>query len=337
MSATEKKCDIDLTGVVDLLPSDTLNVDEAVDAIFTAKKWPLLGGPSGRGWSFWSASLKCGQYFYRSYDAPDARVRKLHAEPLQIGALFHVLSALYYGGGLGNAYVVPERGGLLAEEFARRGRQRRWKVPPTAADELLVALKAMCEEPDLPAPSLGIVLEAERIFNAHTNWWDHREDVTPLGVELFAAHPHLDYTVRYDMIARVGKDDPTLPPGVYIFEKKSAKWIDELYLEGWRLDGEVLGQLMCWPGSMEKLFGKLEGLVVDVISKGRVPEARRIVIPPGTPAIAKHEKWIQLQGAQVQQWRALKVYPQNFANCYGRWGRCSEWQNCVAGLDGVIR
>ena len=332
----EPAADFELIGVVDLPSEDTITIDEATDRIFDVWKWPRVGGPSGRGWSYWSSAMTCGEYFRRLHETENPPIEVQHDQALQIGALFHTLEALYYGGGLGNAYVLPNRGGLVSDLVPMSGRRPRWKVPPTAADDLVAALKAMCDEAGLPAPRLDIVLEAARCFDVHTNWWDRREDVTPLGVEIFARHPRLNYTCRYDLIARVGNDDPLIPPGVYVFEKKTTKWIDEMYLEGWGMDGEILGEFLCWEESgMRDIFGPLNGIVMDVVSKGKTVECRRVVLPPRTPLVAKHERLIKLQAARVEEWRAIGWFPQNFASCYRRGGRCSQWSRCAAGLDGV--
>ncbi len=327
------------------LPSpDTINIDEAVDAIFKVWGWPLLGGQSGKGWSYYSVAGRCPQLFKKSYDVSVERVvdpnapRKLHPMPLQIGALFHVLEALYYGGGLGNAYVLPQAagrcGGLVTDSLKLPGRRTRFTVPPTAADDLIRGLKALCEDDSdtMLSPDLSIVQVAEQLFDRHTAWWDRREDVTPLGVEVFASHP-IGYTCRYDLIARVGKDDPLLPEGVVVFEKKSAAWIDQKYVDAWNLDGEVLGQIMCWDSSgMRDMFGPLAALVVDVVGKGKTPDCTRVILPTTLPAVRQHERWIRWQQAEINMWRAAQTYPQRFMNCRSQYGLCEEFENCKLGI-----
>lgn len=331
--------DFEIVGACDLPSPDTINIDEAVDSIFKVWGWPLIGGPSGRGWSYYSTAGRCGQLFKKSYDvAVNQTTRKIHVDYLQIGALFHVLEGLYYGGGLGNAYVLPSGadgrcGGLASDLLKLPGRRNRFRVPSTAADDLLAGLKALCEDDTMLSPDIGVVQVAEQIFDRHTMWWDHREDVTPLGVEVFAAHPTLGYTCRYDLIGRVGKDDPMLPTGVVAFEKKSAAWIDQKYIDGWNLDGEVLGQFLCWePSGMAELFGPLTAIVVDIVGKGKTPDCQRVVLPPTLPAVKQHEKWIRWQQAEINLWRASNTYPQRFMNCRNQYGICTEFENCKLGL-----
>lgn len=354
--------DFEIPVAADLLDDPTsMSIDEAVDAIFTERGWPLLGGPSGAGWSMWSTAQRCARLFQVTHELGKTNAHReilggMVPAPLQIGALFHTLQALYYAAALGDqAIVASDRKGLCAPAYRGPGRVKMWPSNPNAADELLLALKTMCgadeaalerqlkasvgqtpmpEAPAARAPSLSVVLEAERLFDAHTRYWGKVEDVTPLAVEWFAGDDRLGYTCRYDMIARVGDKDPIIPPGVYVFEKKTAKWLDEAYLEGWALDGEPLGQLLLWePSGCKARFGELTGLVMDVVSKGKVPECKRIILPPDIPAARNHGRWINHTKAQIAMWRATNVYPQSFANCHSRYGRCSNWNNCLMATE----
>lgn len=321
-----------------LVAPSTITIDEATDRAFKKLGWPRIGGPSGMGWSMWSIAERCAELFYQRFDAPEAEVGALarpkwHPEPLQIGALFHTLSGLFYAGGFGAATILPDRGGLLAPSINSGARRRKvWDVPPSAADDFLHELKQMCNQPgeNVEAPALPIVLEAERLFDVHTAYWaDGNEDVEPLGVEVFARHPELPYTCRYDMIGRVGANDKLLPAGVVIFERKTARYVDQKYIDSWTIDGEIMGQLLTWQASgAEARFGKLAALCVDVVTKGRFPEVRRIVIPPTRPPVDRFRRWIQHRAAQVALWRATNVYPQSFGNCYGRYGRCELFSQC---------
>lgn len=325
---------------MDVASPSTINIDQATEIIFKKLGWPLLGGPSGRGWSMVSTAQRCGELFFATYDAPAVRDKKapipFHPEPLQIGALYHTLQALYYGAGLGNAYVLPRRGGLLADNLTgprAPSTRARWTVPPDAADVLLAELKAMCNAPgeDVLAPKLNIVLEAERLFDAHTYVWGNgKEDCEPLAIELFAEDPNTGYSCRFDAVVKVGPNDPYMPPGVVIKERKTTAWISEKYIEGWKMDGEVLGQLAIWEAAgLDKIFGPLVAIVVDVVSKGKIPDVRRILLPPKMPAVQRHRQWVKHTQAEIAMWRATGIYPQRFASCFGRYGLCPQWTNCV--------
>lgn len=353
--------DFDIPIAPEYMPAGaTLSIDEAIDKVCEQNGWPLLGGPSGKGWSYWSTSQLCPRLFQVTYEGNRDEKRRQETAgggvpmPLQVGALFHTLTALHYAAEMGEQSIVaPNRGGLCSLEFRGPGRVKLWPSTPDAPEQLLNALKAMCGAdedvedaiaadgqavlPDAggaPAPSLLVVLEAERLFDAHTRHWGKIEDMNPLAVEWFAEDTALGYTCRYDMIARVGDNDPYIPPGLYDVERKSTKWINEEYLEGWVLDGEPLGQIAIWKASgCEKKFGPLTGVVIDVVSKAKVPECRRIVLPADLAAAKTHTRWINYMKGQVALWRATNTYPQYFASCHGRYGRCANWNNCVTATE----
>jgi hypothetical protein len=327
-------------------------IDEAVEIACDKLDLPFLGGPSGRGWSMFSTAQKCPWLFYLTYDAPgmNGAERRWPAAPLQIGGLYHTLQALYYAPGLDDGAFMVDRGIVSAAIVSKRGRRKPINVRPSAADDLLTELKTMGDPlRDLEAkgepirkPSLAIILEAERLFDAHTNYYGNgNEDLEPLAIEWLARHDKLGYTCRYDAIVRVGEGDPLVRAyglkagSIAVLERKTAGWLSEPVLEGWPLDGEILGQLMSWKVSgCEALFGPLAALVIDVVTKKKVPELRRIIMHPDqVMSVKAHERWTALQNAEIALWRGTGLYAQRFSSCFDRWGKCSEWEQCARGIN----
>lgn len=336
-------------------------MDQAADAAAEALGLPLLGGPSGSGWSNYSTAQQCPFLWEQTYGRDgerDGRERTKPAEELQIGGLFHNLLALYYGFGLADGAAFYHKRGLLApslaEKFGKRGRKTtrdRITISNDAADRLLAYLKAQADPglllsgggEDVIAfpearPSLTMILEAERIFDAHTNFYGSgQEDVEPLAIEWFAKHPLLGYTCRYDAIVRLGPNDPYVREGaleagsVLIHERKSARYLSEIALEGWFLDGEILGQLLLWePSGCERLFGPLAGLVVDVTTKEKVPKFSRILVPKNPVTVREHARGIAYQNAEIALWKATGYFPKRWVSCW-RYGRkCGLYTQCRA-------
>jgi len=343
-------------------------MDVAADEACEKLGLPLLGGPSGRGWSFMSVAQACPHLWEQTYGAHGERDGKERTKPapeLQIGGLFHLLLALYYGYGLsGTGDAFYHRRGLLApdlhDRLGKRGKKtaRDWvKIGETAADSLLAFLKGRADGGEtakaiwdglnaatgvniIPEakPSLNIILETERLFDAHTNnYGNGREDVTPLAVEWFAEHPALGYTCRYDMIVRLGKDDPFVQSGqlksgaTVVIEHKSAKWLSDWAQESWFLDGEILGQLLLWgPSGCDTVFGPLAGVIVDITTKEKTPKFSRILVPPNLGTLAAFEKMIRFQQAEIALWKATGYFPRRLTSCW-RFGRpCGLLQSCRA-------
>jgi hypothetical protein len=326
-------------------------IEAAIELVCNELDLPLIGGPSGKGWSRVSTAQRCPRLFSIEHVIGAGQEARNPAAPLQIGALYHFLQALYYAAGLGPCALSDK--GLIAEAAIghRRGKRPKFfEVPPNAADEALKLLKEMSTplEADLqatvegteksPRPSAKIVAEAERCFDAHTQYYgEGNEDVIPLAIEWWANNDPLDYTCRYDIIARLGEQDPlcsdALPPGsVVVFERKTAAYLSEMAQSGWFLDGEILGELLNWqPSGCEALFGPLAAVVVDIVTKAKKQQFLRVVVPPTTPAVANHGKWIRYMQAEMHRWEATGVYPQYFTQCFDKWGKCGAFDLCAGG------
>ena len=337
--------DFDLYLPPDMEAAQAQNADDAIADACKVLGIPFLGGASGTGASFYETAQRCPFKFWLDFDAPDAaRFAGVHPEPLQIGALYHVLQAYSNAPDLG---PCQEKSAGLAtiEGLRRRGRPPEGlrTVPENTADLLLAELKAAAhrQREGGKGPALSFVIEAERCLMAQHVWWDHSgNDQRALAVEWLARHPSLAYTCRYDAIMVAGEHDRQIPPGgVVIREYKTASWLDEQRTEGWFLDMEILGQILLWgPSGCEARFGKLYGVVVDMITKpkGSQPKWAQILVPATIPAVAQHARWTRYQEAEIAMWRATGVYPQRFSACHNRFGRCPRWEYCIANFVGTL-
>jgi hypothetical protein len=144
------------------------------------------------------------------------------------------------------------------------------------------------------------------------------------------------YSCRYDAICRLGKHDPfvgqygLVEGSVVVMERKSAAWLNEAVKDGWFLDGEVLGQIMLWKSSgMDKVFGPLAAVIVDIVTKQKTPDFLRVVVPSNLSTVKQMEKWVKVTQAEIAMWRATGVFKQNFNACHDRWGRCGLWNDCA--------
>jgi len=337
-------------------------LDEAIDIVCQKLGLPLLGGPSGKGWSMYSTAQRCPHLYKRTYvERPlgdllqigrallDGELRA-PAAPLQVGALYHTLQALYYAHGLG-AYICENRG-IIRRDLADCNiwdRRHQWEpIPADAADKLLAELYVMAEPvaEDLTAavegdasklrkrPSAVLIHEAERCFDKHTEYYGSREDLEPLAIEWLAFNEELNYSCRYDAIFRLGKNHSLpLPAGsVVVYERKTASWLSEMTREGWWLDGEILGEILNWrPGGCESLFGPLVAVVVDIVTKSKDQKVEQIVIPADLPTVEEHARWLRYTQGEIAQWHATGAYPKRLTQCFDRWGKCGNWDLCRSG------
>ncbi len=337
--------------------------DEAITIASKALGLPILGGPSGRGWSWYSTAQRCGHLFnIERLKNPQntAPVELRHpSAPLQIGTYYHALQALYYAVGLGDA-LLHNRG--LRAASVRRGfsawwanpiniKARTFRVDPMAADHLLDRLKLLADQTanDLaasvddsinrqPRPNASYIAEAERAFDVHTGYYgDGREEVQPLAIEWHATHPD-GYTCRYDTVGALLEGDRLVqqsvfkPGDVVVYERKTSAWMSQAAQFGWSLEGEILGELWCWDHGPRQLFGDLKAIIVDVVTKEKKPKCERLILQPHElPALPDFVRSIRYTDEEITQWRRTGYYPKKLAACYDRWGKCGLWDACARG------
>lgn len=126
-------------------------MDLAVDAALAQLGLPLLGGPSGSGWSKYSVAQTCPYLFQATYELGDGHERTYPDQNLQVGGLYHALIALYYAYALGaNGGVRAYRRGLIAPQYAARladpSQAVPVRIPADAPDQLLARLKWMAAQ-----------------------------------------------------------------------------------------------------------------------------------------------------------------------------------------------
>lgn len=264
-----------------------------------------LTGGSGHGWSRSSTLQQCPYKYYRKYIKGDSNwADGLPPNPLQIGGAFHAFLACYYQREIDFDKGTPE------DECCAE--------PGALADKLI----------DYNA-DVALVNEAWRLFEAYANYYEQHGDwLKPLAVEYRAKDPNGPDTCRYDLIAEVESHQKILP-GTYIVEHKTAGRRGREQSEGWHLDGEILGQVNIWKKArLSSKFGKLQGVIVNVVVKTDVPQFHReIVIPPNQVA-RRQAKDLKVFRATKAVYESMGYWPKAVASCIGRYGFCEFWDEC---------
>ncbi|KKL28029.1 hypothetical protein LCGC14_2379210, partial [marine sediment metagenome] len=194
--------------------------------------------------------------------------------------------------------------------------------PPSALRDALLDAKADVEH----------VSDGWRIFDAYADRYESVGDyIEPLAIEELVVDPVTGNSCRYDLIAHVNDDAKHLGimPGTYVIEFKSAGRLDIGTTDGWHLDGEVIGQLMLWKkAKLRRKYGKLQGVIVDIVTKAKVPKFHReIVAPPNNQLNAQENDLVMWESLQ-QLFRATKRWPRSLQACYGKYGPCEYVEHC---------
>lgn len=278
-------------------------IEEALPRLFHEHGLQRLGGRStGSGWSNVSLFQKCPYAWKRRYLEP------LHVEhfgviaeiePLAIGSLVHTYLAVYY-----MRMIVPDYP-LTVDEI--NARVREWGCNPK------------------------IYEEAWRLFAGYAIYYRH-EEIMPLAVEFNLVDPRNNNSCRFDLVAFFPKDLPGRPAGTYGIEHKTAARFDQNTLEGWHGDGEVLGQVMLWGHlHLEKRFGPLRGVIVNLLGKQKEPQFYRTVVAPTAFTLRQHESDLRNWNGKIALAKAINDFPRSRNNCIRGFMRCDLWDHCNAG------
>jgi hypothetical protein len=274
-------------------------VDEVLIEIFTKANLPRLGGQStGRGWSSISTYQRCPHLFKRKYVEQRQPGLFVESPSLAIGTLIHVFLATHY-----TRMIEPEY--LLAPEVVHD------------------AVK-MYANPEF-------VGEAWRVFSAYRVYYS-LETIQPLAIEYDLKDPRTGESCRYDLIAYLPEGVAGYRPGTYVYEHKSASRFDSDTLEGWACDGEVIGQAALWKRlGLDLRFGKLQGVMINLLGKHKVPQFHRTLVSPDSIQIASHLDDLKRWESLIQLSTASNNFPRARGGCLHRYGRCAYFDECATG------
>lgn len=277
-------------------------IEQCIDEAFASFGVPKLGGASSDGWSKISDFQRCPYRYWALHEKPKDELVTIGEKSvnLELGALYHAMLACHYQGSIEGP--TPSY--------------------PTAL-ELVHRVESFGGNKD-------ICNEATRLYMAYWQHYGnpHDEGLKPLAVELGAGTEGI-HTCRLDLLAeRQG--------GIWIVEHKTASRETREVLEGWWLDGEIIGEVYGYKLSgLEKIYGPLVGVCVNVCIKTKEPKFRRIdvVVPDSLLA-----RYVQDRGFWTVEREAMKIhalgvggnaaFPRKLQGCIGRYDTCSLWDHC---------
>lgn len=281
--------------------TDGKSMNKALDAVFEQLGLPpSFTGATAAGWSRLSTLQKCPYLFKKTFvDPPKEGHGVVEAHPLRVGSCLHALLAL---------------------------RDDNRIQPPGGCDDVVTVdmlYQALLDHPLTPLDALN---EAWRLYNAYDAQYE-TDYLEPLAVE-YPGDAH-GLSCRFDIIAHIQADVLGYPKGTFIIERKSTSKFDLASLEGWRNDGEVLGQMYVYrEAGLEERFGPLQGVIIDLIGKQKVPQFRRILLPVQVWQIDAHARDVGKWRALEQLYHASDMWPRSRASCVHRYGLCNLFTHC---------
>lgn len=312
MAELEKERRLQVTNIQLFNPLQK-SIEECIALAYASFNVPPLGGASEDGWSKMSDFQRCPYRYYKNHvEEKNPALVQIAEKPvnLELGALFHACLACHYIGSIKRKYIQFEK--------------REYVEYPTAL-ELLNRVLALGGNPD-------IVAEVERLYLAYFNHYGnpHNEGIQPLAIELPAGKPGV-HTCRFDMLSYHGGNTN----GVWIDEHKTASRETRDVLEGWWLDGEIIGEVYGYKLSgLEKVYGPLIGVSVNVVIKTKEPKFRRVevVVPDSLLEryIDDREYWGSVRADLTARSKTYgsTSFPRKLQGCIGRYGTCELWDHC---------
>lgn len=279
-------------------------VEDVFTTIFHNAGVKRLGGAStGEGWSSISTFQRCPYAWKRRYiDAArgnaevDDILPSIEPTARAVGTVIHTFLAVYYMRMIDPSFPL---------------------TPKQVRDE---ALKHANPE---------FIHEGWRVFAAYALYYEG-ENIQPLAVEFDLVNPRTKKSCRFDLVAFFPEVQGDRLPGTYILEHKSTGRFDDTTLNGWANDGEVLGQVMNWKDlRLEKRFGPLRGVIVNILGKHKEPQFHRTTVAPETWQIDQHRRDIARTGHEVQLAVLNDDFPRRRAGCIHRYGKCDHYDHCA--------
>lgn len=296
---SEREVDDDVIELPTFKPTE-----EALEELFLREGLVRLGGKStGSGWSNVSLFQRCRYAWKRRYFTKPNERRFLAGEiiPMAIGTLVHTYLALYY-----QLMLLPS-----------------YPLTPDIVNQWVRECGCSPE----------IFGEAWRLFSSYRLYYK-TEKIEPIAIEMDLVDPRTNDSCRYDLLAYFPDEKPGRLPGTYIMEHKTASRFDQNTIEGWLGDGEILGQVDLWERlHLDRRYGKLRGVLVNLLGKQKVPQYHRTLAAPSAFAIEQHRKDLRHWNAEIKLATVTGVFPRSRGNCIHRYGRCENWDHCNLGEE----
>ena len=279
-------------------------MEDVLRKFFADRNLPMLGGPSGRGWSFYGSYARCAYLHFKTYesmylgDGPvDVRWASIfedmdEPEAREMGSLIHVVLALRYS------------------------RQLAYPDPETVIDHVA-------------ATHPQLAMDTRRIYLAYGAFCDGYGDYD----HVLHVEKYLEFVDEDDGFTVTTKPDLILHErdGVVIVDNKSAARFDYVTRNEWHNSGQLRTAALVYRG-MGEPWGPIRHIEINLIGKQKEPQFERIKIaPPNDDALRSHAKLLRYLDALRRQSEITDFWPRTGRDigCSGR-GTCALFSHCAS-------
>lgn len=185
---------------------------------------------------------------------------------------------------------------------------------PEAERAAWESLKAVAAEPGYE----NIFGNVERMLSGYFEFYRMRDRFRILDVEAtfeyHCADQNFDYSARLDTLVEDLENG-----GSWVLEHKSATTLTDDLLGGYQMDLQTLGQYWLMQQFIEREnppIPPLRGVIVNLASKKKVPEFRRVEVCPSPDHVRMFEVAVGDQSETLHLWESLG-WPKHLGNCTG--------------------
>jgi hypothetical protein len=276
----------------------------------------ILNAPSPRGSTYWGAALRCPREHLLANVLGWSRGTPSNA--LDTGVLWHWALEAYYRDRMQHQIQC-----LAADPNLNRRDAHFLRGNADGEAAAFIALQPFAQESGYE----DIYAKLERMLVAYfTRWRNDMWEIVDVEPTVSSNMRYgFEYSARLDLLV---VDHALNQPVLRNIEHKSAGRLDIQTLEGYTQDLQTLGQIWLVEAEVDlSQYPTFVGSLVNVTSKTKEPGCERVPVQP-SPAALNNWK------TAMQKWRLLLPvyaemdYPQNFASCTRRFGRCPYFDLC---------
>lgn len=272
----------------------------------------IEGGASRRGSTYWRRAIECPREHLLANELgwePAAL-----GDPLTFGLIWHYCLEAYYR-------VIQEHQNVFPAFESTK--DYFWGANEEAEIAAYQALVPFAGEPGYEKCFEKISQMLDVYFERY-----RREDkwqIVGVEVELASEMRHgFEYTTRLDLMVV----DHASEPALKIIEHKSSYRLDRNVLEGYTQDFQTIGQVWLVEAELDlEKYPPFVGSVINIVSKESTPKCARSYCQPSKYVLASWQRSMQALSVQADYFEALD-YPQNFASCSRKFGRCQFFELC---------
>lgn len=286
-------------------------------------------GPSPRGSTYWTRALHCPREHLLANKLGWRSL--MSSDPLDTGLIWHYCLEVYYLARQAAQGAMLAAWGLNAQAdgYPKIADIAFFQVGEADGQKAaFTALQRFAGEPGYQKIYEKLSRMLDVYFDRYRldRWQVVAVEPTIMILEDHPAYCGFEYSSRLDLII---VDHQLATPCLRTVEHKSSYSLDIKVTEGYTQDLQVLGQVWVVVKGVDlAAYPPYVGSIVNITSKTKTPGLARVPVQPMGDKLLRFEQAMQTYDKRVLPLYEETGYPQNFAACSRKYGRCEFFDVC---------